>query len=159
MDDIDTLLKEVEDQRKATMDIIRELTHPKPLLEIKIPMLPPSTNSIYAPVSVSPTSSRKGFNTIRMTKEATTWIAQATLFLPPAKLPTDCYYRMESEYRGNWHNKDGTIKRRDVRNLEKLVTDTIFRRYSLDDKLIWESLVCKVQSDKDAVIVKLYKIE
>lgn len=129
------------------------------LLEVKIPTLPPSVNAVYAPVSVGPTTSRRGFNTIRMKKEATTWIQQATLFLPPVKLPKDSRFRMELAYHSNWYTKEGKPKIRDVRNYEKLVSDTIFRRYGLNDCMIWESLVTKIQNmDWEGVVVRLYEI-
>jgi len=130
------------------------------LLEVTIPMLPPSVNRVYMPVHVRPQRGHGGFNTIRMTKEATDWIGQATLFLPPLKLPADQTFRMELSYHSNWFLKDGvTLKNKDVRNYEKLVTDTIFRRYALNDKLVWESLVTKMQdTEKEKVVVKLFTL-
>jgi Holliday junction resolvase RusA-like endonuclease len=129
------------------------------VLDIKIPTLPPSANAIYAPVTVGSTSSRRGFNTITMRKEAITWIQQASLFLPPLRLDDSVTYRMEIEYHANWYTKQGEVKKKDVRNYEKLVCDTVCRRYSIDDKLVWESLVTKVQdTEKEYVIVRLYAI-
>jgi len=129
------------------------------VLEVTIPMLPPSVNAIYAPVNVAPTSSRRGFSTIKMRREAVEWIGQAALFLPPCKLGADTTYRMELEYHANWRTKSGELKNKDVRNYEKLVTDTVFRRYGLSDKLIWESLVVKVQNEeKEKVVVKLFTL-
>lgn len=125
------------------------------ILEIKIPMLPPSANAIYAPVNLG----RKG-QSIIMKKGAVEWIKQATLFLPPRKVPDNVKLRMELEYHANWYTKDGSVKQKDVRNYEKLVCDTVCRRYGINDKLVWESLVTKVQSDeKEYVMVKLYTIE
>ena len=114
-------------------------------------MLPPSTNAIYAP--------RRGGHGIIMRKEAVDWVSQATLFLPPLKLPDDVQYRMELAYYSNWYTKGGKVKTKDVRNYEKLVTDTVYRRYGLNDSLIWESLVYKVQdADKEKVVVKLFTL-
>jgi Holliday junction resolvase RusA-like endonuclease len=130
------------------------------VLDVKIPTLPPSANSIYAPVSVGPTLSKRGFNTITMTKEARVWIEHATLFLPPMRLDDTLRYRMELSYHANWYTKQGEIRKKDVRNYEKLVCDTVCRRYLLDDKLVWESLVVKVQDDtKEYVMVKLFTLE
>lgn len=128
-----------------------------PLLSVKIPTLPPSVNSVYVPISIKSTTSRRGYNTIKMTKEATTWISQATLFLPPVKLPENTQFRMELEYHTDWYYKNGTLKNKDVRNYEKIITDTIFGRYKLSDRMVWESLVKKVQREgAEFVIVKLF---
>ena len=129
-----------------------------PVLEVTIPILPPSVNKVYVPVTVRQRG-HKAYNSIRMGRDATDWIQQATLFLPPVRL-SDTLYRMVLEYHTDWYLKDGvTLKNKDVRNYEKLVTDTIFRRYGLNDKNVWESTVLKVQNqEKEKVVVRLYEL-
>jgi Holliday junction resolvase RusA-like endonuclease len=131
-----------------------------PLLEVTIPTLPPSVNKVYVPVTVR-TRGHKAYNSIRMGKDAVTWIEQATLFLPPVRLSDTIRYRMVLEYHTDWYLKDGvTLKNKDVRNYEKLVTDTVFRRYGLSDSLVWESVVTKVQNkEKDKVVVRLFEMQ
>jgi predicted phosphoadenosine phosphosulfate sulfurtransferase len=129
------------------------------VLEVTIPMLPPSVNKIYAPMIVRGRKGAKGYQSIMLTKEATDWIQQATLFLPPAKLSDNQTYRMEIDLYSNWFTKEGKPKIKDCRNFEKLITDTVFRRYGLNDCWIWESLVQKVQSpEKDRIVVRLFEI-
>jgi hypothetical protein len=127
------------------------------VLEVTIPMLPPSVNKIYAPMIVRSRKGHKGYQSIMLTKEATDWIQQATLFLPPAKLSDNQTYRMETDLYANWFTKTGTVRIKDARNFDKLITDTVFRRYGLNDCLIWESLITKKQDkEKEKVVVRLY---
>jgi len=58
----------------------------------------------------------------------------------------------------NWYNKDGTIKKRDIANLEKFITDSIFNNLEgMDDKQIFKIAMNKHQSDKEETIVEINK--
>ena len=56
----------------------------------------------------------------------------------------------------NWFNKDGTIKKRDIANLEKFITDSIFSGLEdMDDKQIFQIRMEKFQSDEEFSIIEI----
>ena len=58
----------------------------------------------------------------------------------------------------NWYNKDGTIKKRDIANLEKFITDSIFANLKdMDDKQIFKITLNKHQSNKEYSIINIEK--
>jgi len=60
----------------------------------------------------------------------------------------------------NWYNKDKTIKKRDIANLEKFITDSIFNNLEdMDDKQIFNITMNKIQSNEEYTIVEINPIE
>ena len=58
----------------------------------------------------------------------------------------------------NWYNKDGTIKKRDIANLEKFITDSIFVNLEdMDDKQIFKITMNKHQSAEEYSIINIEK--
>jgi len=58
----------------------------------------------------------------------------------------------------NWYNKDGTIKKRDIANLEKFITDSIFANLEdMDDKQIFKITMNKYQSTEEYSIINIEK--
>jgi len=56
----------------------------------------------------------------------------------------------------NWYNKDGTIKKRDIANLEKFITDSIFANLQdMDDKQIFKITMNKHQSEQEHTEVEI----
>ena len=56
----------------------------------------------------------------------------------------------------NWYNKDGTIKKRDLANLEKFITDSIFANFEeMDDKQIFKITMDKHQSVEEYSIINI----
>lgn len=56
----------------------------------------------------------------------------------------------------NWYNKNGTIKKRDIANLEKFITDSIFSNLEdMDDSQIFNINLKKIQSDKEYTEVEI----
>lgn len=59
----------------------------------------------------------------------------------------------------NWHNKDGSIKKRDIANLEKFITDSIFNNLEeMDDSQIFEINLKKIQCVEEITEVEINKI-
>lgn len=68
--------------------------------------------------------------------------------------------RVTIDIYSNWYNKDGTIKKRDIANLEKFITDSIFNNLQdMNDKQIFEVTMNKIQSDKEFTIVEITKLD
>lgn len=63
----------------------------------------------------------------------------------------------------NWYNKDGSIKKMDVANREKFLIDSIFKALEIDDRLIFEINLEKIQSHniEEAIIQisRYYNVE
>ena len=58
----------------------------------------------------------------------------------------------------NWYNKDGSIKKRDIANLEKFITDSIFSNLEgMDDSQIFFISLNKIQSDNEFSLVQIQK--
>jgi len=58
----------------------------------------------------------------------------------------------------NWYNKDGTIKKRDIANLEKFITDSIFENLDqMDDKQIFKITMNKIQSREEKSVIGIKK--
>lgn len=66
--------------------------------------------------------------------------------------------RIEIEIYGSWFNKDGSVKKKDLD--EKLLIDAIFEALpTIDDSMIFEKTVKKVQSDKPQVVFVVSKLD
>lgn len=66
--------------------------------------------------------------------------------------------KVEITIYSNWYNKNGTIKKRDIANLEKFITDSIFNNLEdMDDKQIFKITLNKIQSDKEFTEVEINK--
>lgn len=59
----------------------------------------------------------------------------------------------------NWYNKNKTIKKRDIANLEKFIVDSIFSNLEeMDDSQIFQITMNKIQSDKEFTEVEINEI-
>ena len=55
-----------------------------------------------------------------------------------------------------WYNKDGSIKKRDIGNLEKFITDSIFACLpNMDDKQIFTIKLDKIPDEEECTYVKI----
>ena len=124
-------------------------------MKFKIPFKTPSINQMY--VTWSPRGSCRSMRI--KSKEAkalaieVALIVQNTLYEPiqgELEVIIDVY--------SNWYNKDGTIKKRDIANLEKFQTDAIFSNLEgMDDKQIFKITMNKHQSSEEYSIVEIKK--
>lgn len=116
----------------------------------KIPGLPPSVNACY----------KVNYRTkqVYLDEAVRTFKNQAILFIPPFKIEPQEKICLELEYHGKFFNKDGTIKRRDVQNLDKCLCDVLFEKFGADDSCIWKISACKVDDTEEFVNVTISKI-
>ena len=54
---------------------------------------------------------------------------------------------------GNWINKDGSIKIRDVANYEKFIIDSVFSALKINDCQIFEITMRKIQGEDMAKVI------
>jgi Holliday junction resolvase RusA-like endonuclease len=62
-------------------------------------------------------------------------------------------------YSTRWFNLNGTVKKRDASNLEKLCVDAIFAALEIDDSMIWKLTLEKVAADHERTEIELEKLE
>ena len=55
----------------------------------------------------------------------------------------------------NWYCKNGSVKRKDVANREKFLIDSVFEALDIDDKMIFEHTMSKVQSNEEFALIKI----
>ena len=63
------------------------------------------------------------------------------------------------EIYSNWYNLDGTIKKRDIANLEKFITDSIFNCLpNMDDRQIFKIEMKKIQSAEEKAVIHIERL-
>ena len=63
--------------------------------------------------------------------------------------------KVKVEIHENWYTKDGKVKKKDIANREKFLIDSVFEALDIDDKMIFEHSMSKVQSDKEYALIKI----
>ena len=61
------------------------------------------------------------------------------------------------EIHEDWYTKKGTVKRKDISNREKFLTDSVFKALGIDDKFIFEHTMKKVQSKNEKAVIIIYE--
>jgi len=67
--------------------------------------------------------------------------------------------KVTTEIHENWYTKKGLVKRVDVSNREKFLTDSVFDAIGIDDKFIFEHIMKKIQSDEEFAIITIEEIK
>lgn len=100
--------------------------------------MPPSVNALY--------QVDRHTHEFTLRTEAVAWRIQAQAYIPK---PDKDYKKKKLEFRmlvhRDWFHGNGTMVKADVSNLEKLVHDTVARKWGFDDAWIWEKVSRKVQ--------------
>ena len=119
-------------------------------VSFKIPGCPPSLNATY----------KVNYRTkcVYLDESVRNYKNQAILFIPPFKIEPQEKVILTLEYHGKFYNNDGTIKRRDVQNLDKCLCDVIFSKLGADDSCVWMISACKVEDLEEFVQVTIIKI-
>lgn len=115
--------------------------------QFTVPALPPSYN-VHFKINYG---SRQIYlsNTARAFKNLTKYS------MPPTDFKEDSRFKMEMEYHGRWHYKNGKVKRKDIQNLDKILIDAIFERIGCDDSRLWEIKGTKVEDVCENTLVRL----
>lgn len=122
------------------------------VVRFTIPFLPPSVNSLYG---------IQGGKKVRvfLKSEARQFKERAKLFMPKKEIRENVKLALELSIRGNWYFKNGSFKKLDLQNLEKILIDSIAEKYGFDDCRVWWKSAEKEQFDDSGVRVVLYEIE
>lgn len=71
---------------------------------------------------------------VRLSDQAALWKTRTIPFVKPCRWPTGWLLDLTLEYESpQWYYKNGSLRRLDVQNLEKLVIDTLFAKWGWDD--------------------------
>lgn len=119
-------------------------------MKFKIPFKTPTINLMYATFRGYRVKSKQARDLAKEVKEIV--LNSPTEILTGELIVTIDIY-------SNWYNKNGTIKKRDIANLEKFITDSIFSNLEqMDDSQIFKITMNKIQSDGEYSIVEIKKL-
>lgn len=80
---------------------------------------------------------------------------RACLFMPPRTLPpSPAVFKVYVEFSSKWVHENGSIKRFDIQNLEKVLLDAIGERYGVGDERFWEIHEVKKEG-ADGIFVRI----
>ncbi len=125
-------------------------------MKFKIPFKTPTINLMY--ITWSPKGSCR---TMRIKSKESKALSENIKEIVSRDQVETIYGELEViiDIYSNWYNKNGTIKKRDIANLEKFITDSIFNNLQdMDDKQIFRIVMNKKQSEKELTIVKINKL-
>lgn len=116
--------------------------------------LPGSLNQIYEMPAFG-----SGLPRRRLKAEWALWKSRAKPLVPLCNFPTDCFFKVEMWFESpSWWCKNGSLRRRDVDNLEKLVLDTVFEKLDRDDSRVICKVSHKVVGVDDQVTITLTEV-
>ena len=109
-----------------------------------LPSFPTSVNRIYL---INHT-----FRRVTLSDEALLWRTRTGAFIKPWKY--NGLIKLTLEYESNeWYFKNGKIRKLDLQNLEKLLIDTLFMKWGLDDSILAEKLSYKRYGPREQIRV------
>jgi len=120
-------------------------------MKIKIPFKTPTINLMYSTFGGYRVKSKEARELSKKVKEI---VLNNSIEILIGEL------EVTIEIHSNWYNKDKTIKKRDIANLEKFITDSIFDGLEkMDDKQIFKLTMKKIQSNKEFAIITIKEIK
>ena len=113
--------------------------------------LPESMNSIYQIIY----SQRR----VQMKPDVLRYKVQAKLYMPLWECEPEWLYGIKMQMHGDWWFKNGSARRIDLSNLEKIICDVTAEKYGFDDARIFEKYSWKVQNGGQSFVqVKIYRL-
>lgn len=87
--------------------------------------------------------------------EARNFKEKAKLFMPKWTPEPSTSLSLSFSIRARWMNQNGTFRKLDIQNLEKILIDAISEKFGFDDSRIWQKFCKKIESEKEEVAVIL----
>lgn len=113
-----------------------------------LPSLPVSINELY---KIDHRRRR-----VDLSDEALLWRTRMTPHVLACRWPMDWLLKLTLNYESpRWLTKQGSIRRIDHANYEKLVTDTLFKKWGRDDSMLVEIISRKVYGPREQIQVTL----
>lgn len=88
-------------------------------------------------------------------KSAVDFKRNSMLYIPHIEITGKV--EIDVEYHGQFMNKNGTVKRRDGQNLDKVLYDTIFGKLGVDDSVVWKGSWVKIHNELDEYTIVTIK--
>lgn len=114
----------------------------------KIPFKTPTINHLYGRHSRGFMFVKKEALELKKEIEEIVWNANV-------RIPDNIKLSVEVSIYENWLTKKGDVKKKDIANREKFLIDSVFGALEIDDKMIWEHSMKKVQSKEEFAVVKI----
>lgn len=120
------------------------------MIEIKIPLKAPTLNTMY--------STFRGHRV--KSKDARLFAKDVQEIMDSMTIePIEGKLKEIITIHSKWFNKDGTIKKRDIANLEKAINDSIFACLpNMDDSQLFEITIRKIPSEEELTVVKIEQL-
>jgi len=118
-------------------------------INFRIPSLPPSVNNLYYHIK-----GHFGEYQYVLKPEVRLWKTKAKEFIPlfkPVDHPTGLLY-LHFTAVASWYYKNGSIKRRDVANFDKVIVDTVFEKLGIGDEFVWDRRCTKRHSETEEYV-------
>ena len=113
-------------------------------LQFVLPSFPSSVNKLY---DINHRQRR-----VYLSDDALLWRTRSAPFVKPCRLSG--LLRITLEYESpDWYYKNGNLKKLDVQNLEKLLLDTLFMKWGLDDSILAEKCSYKRYGPREQIRV------
>ena len=112
----------------------------KPSIEFKVPFIPPSANKIYW---INYNERR-----VYLSEEARNFKTAVKSFMPLWEVDPSVYLRFDISIYDNWYTKEGSVRKRDIQNLDKIIIDACCERLGIGDERVWERTIRKLSDDK-----------
>jgi len=122
---------------------------------IKIPFKTPTINHLYGHRMGNPKPYLK--NEAKKLREEIKELIINQAF--PLFAQQDVKLKVSVEIHEDWFCKDGSVKKKDIANREKFLIDSVFDAIGIDDKLIFEHSMKKIQSDKEFSIIEIEELK
>lgn len=121
-------------------------------ITFELPRLPPSVNSIYNVIY----NQRR----IELKPEVWRWQTEARAYIPRAEWGDDTFFKIQLDYHSaKWFTGKDKLRRIDATNLEKMVIDTMFKKWDIDDCRIVERVCRKVVDVREFVSVRVIEVD
>lgn len=115
----------------------------------KVPFLPPSMNSLYG-IQARGSSVR-----LFLKSEAREFKEKSKLFMPMRKWAEGARFRLEVRAHGSWFFKNGSVRKLDIMNLDKIVCDAVAEKYlEGKDERVWVRLIEKVECAEEYLMIQ-----
>jgi len=124
------------------------------MIELEIPFKTPSINHLYGHTRFGSMYIKPEAKKLRKQIEDILLSSLGSSF----EHINDVMLRVEVEIHENWYTQKKEIKRADLSNREKFLIDSVFEAIGLDDKLIFEHTMKKVQDEREFAIVRISEI-
>lgn len=117
------------------------------MIEFRLPVVPPSMNSLYNVVFA--------LKRVELKSDVRRYKSDMKVYVPPFEVGKNQPVAMDIYVVQDWFFKNGNMKKQDIQNMVKVIVDLIAEKQGWDDSQVTSITAHKLQSDKrQYVLVK-----